>query len=375
MNLDTDIRDRLSRVQRRLTERGLAGLVVHFNGQHYMLRFNPMLYFSGLKALGPAFMFIPAEGKPSLLVSPDWDDARARAVARWADVESIAEEGLAAEATQRARRYKGPIGFAGRRYLTQDMAHALPWAFDPAVVDADELVAGLATTRSEYEQACIERAAAVADEGFRALYETVHIGMRECELAAEIEYAMQAAGSEDNYGLISTGPHNRSVRAPIDRRLEAGDLVIGEITPCIDGCFAQLCRTLVLGKPSELLREKYELLLRAQEAELAAALPGRSSTEMAAAANAVLTAAGYGDYCRPPYMRARGHGMGFGGVVPLEISANEDVTLAPGMSMVVHPNQYIPETGYLMLGDTIVIADDAPRVLTKTPRHLFSKEL
>jgi Xaa-Pro dipeptidase len=42
------------------------------------------------------------------------------------------------------------------------------------------------------------------------------------------------------------------------------------------------------------------------------------------------------------------------------------------MTMVVHPNQYIPETGYLMLGDTIAITDQGHSLLTQTPRRLFS---
>jgi Xaa-Pro aminopeptidase len=47
--------------------------------------------------------------------------------------------------------------------------------------------------------------------------------------------------------------------------------------------------------------------------------------------------------------------------------------LARGMTMVIHPNQYIPETGYMMLGDTVVIEAQGPRVLTSTPPHLFWK--
>ena len=48
-------------------------------------------------------------------------------------------------------------------------------------------------------------------------------------------------------------------------------------------------------------------------------------------------------------------------------------TLAPGMTLVIHPNQYIPETGYMMLGDTVAIEAQGPRLLTTTPRRLFWK--
>jgi hypothetical protein len=42
---------------------------------------------------------------------------------------------------------------------------------------------------------------------------------------------------------------------------------------------------------------------------------------------------------------------------------------------VIHPNQYIPETGYMMLGDTVVIEAQGPRLLTATPRQLFWKAI
>ena len=34
------------------------------------------------------------------------------------------------------------------------------------------------------------------------------------------------------------------------------------------------------------------------------------------------------------------------------------------MVFVMHPNQYIPETGYLMCGETVVIAEQASRSLS-----------
>jgi hypothetical protein len=42
---------------------------------------------------------------------------------------------------------------------------------------------------------------------------------------------------------------------------------------------------------------------------------------------------------------------------------------------VVHPNQYLPETGYLMLGDTVWVEASGPRRLTRTPMKLFSIEI
>lgn len=368
-----DLADRIARVQARMDERGVGGLVVYFNGQHYMLRFNPLLYLSDYKALGPAVLFVPRADEPALLVSPSWDLFRARESVPFAIVKAVPETAFAETAAAMAGDLPWPLAIAGREHMTVAFARTFLPLLGAEVSDADDLVSGLAATRTDVELERVTRAAAIADAGFAALREAVQVGMREYELAAEIEHAMQCAGSEDNYDLIGAGRHNRAVRAPTDRRIEAGDLVIGEITPCYRGYFAQLCRTLVLGVPSDTQRAKYDLLIRAQDAGFAAALPGRPSSDIARAVNGVIGEAGYSEFCRQPYMRTRGHGLGFGGVVPYDVTEDSGPSLARNMTMVIHPNQYIPETGYMMLGDTVVIEAAGPRVLTKTPREMFWK--
>jgi Xaa-Pro aminopeptidase len=373
INSVRDLAERVARVRERMRLRGINGLIVYFNGQHFMLRFNPLLYLSDYKALGPAFLFVPVEGEPALLISPDWDLPRALKSVPFATIKAVPQAALAPAAAEMTRTLRKPLAIAGRAHMTVGFSRQLFPLIDAEIAEDDELVEGLAATRTVVELDRITTAAAIADEGFRALREAACPGMREYELAAEIEAAMQGAGSEDNYGLLGAGSHNLAIRAPTDRRLEAGDVIIGEIAPCYRGYFAQLCRTLVLGKPSRLQWDKYDLLLRAQAAGLAAALPGRPSSDIAVAINGVIGAAGYGEYCRQPYMRTRGHGLGFGGVVPSDVTEVKGPLLATNMTLVIHPNQYIPETGYMMLGDTVVIETGGPRLLTKTPRQLFGK--
>ncbi len=373
MNAADDLEQRVARVQARMRSRGISGLVVYFNGQHHMLRFNPLLYLSDYKALGPAFLFVPEEGEPALLISPDWDRARAIESVPFSTVRSVPQPALAQTAADMAQALRTPLAVAGREHMTVAFAREFLPLIDADAREAGDLIDGLAATRTEVELARVTRAAAIADDGFRALRDAARVGMREYELAAEVEHAMQCAGSDDNYGLLGAGSHNLAVRAPTDRRIEAGDLVIGEITPCYRGYFAQLCRTLVLGTPGKLQRATYDLLIRAQDEGFGAALPGRPSSDIAHAVNGVIAAAGYGEYCRQPYMRTRGHGLGFGGVVPPDVTEGAGAPLAVNMTMVIHPNQYIPETGYMMLGDTVVIEASGPRRLTATPRELFWK--
>jgi Xaa-Pro aminopeptidase len=87
-----------------------------------------------------------------------------------------------------------------------------------------------------------------------------------------------------------------------------------------------------------------------------AAVPGATVAEATEAMNACLRDAGYAEYCRPPYMRVRGHGLGITSNQPGDLHDASDVRFEEGMVFVMHPNQYLPETGYLMCGETVVIS-------------------
>ncbi len=373
MDIATDIRERQARVRAAMRDRGLRSLVVWFSGQHFMLRMNQLMYLTDFKALGPAALLFSLDEPAALIVSPEWDLPRAREAVGVGDTLACDRESLAATVGSMARELPGPVGLSGRDGMTIVNARQFMAAIGDPPAAADDLIVSLAGARTPVELERVEKAATIADAGFAALCEAARVGLREYELAAEIEAAMQALGSDDNYGLVGAGPHNQAIRAPSDRRLEAGDVIIGEITPCYRGYFAQLCRTLVLGDATAAQNEKYALLMDAQRAGLAAATPGRSSSDIAHAVNGVIGAAGYGEYCRQPYMRTRGHGLGFGGVVPNDVTEDSSPVLEVGMTMIIHPNQYIPETGYMMLGDTVVIEANGPRRLTQTPRRLFTK--
>ena len=76
--------------------------------------------------------------------------------------------------------------------------------------------------------------------------------MREYELVAEVEGFLKSQGAEDNFMLIASGGTEVvGMKPPTDRKLQKGDSVITELTPCVNGYYAQICRTIVLGEPSK----------------------------------------------------------------------------------------------------------------------------
>jgi Xaa-Pro aminopeptidase len=158
---------------------------------------------------------------------------------------------------------------------------------------------------------------------------------------------------------------------PGDRALAAGDLVTTELTPCVDGYYAQICRTLVLGAPSDAQLGAFAVYDEALAAGLAALRPGVTAADVARAENDVFRRHGLGDYVTSEYTRVRGHGLGL--YVDGRPMLLEDVNLVfeAGMTLIVHPNTYHPEVGYFVHGDTVRVTEDGCEALTRTPRELF----
>jgi Xaa-Pro aminopeptidase len=268
-------------------------------------------------------------------------------------------------------RSSHPIGLVGQDVMPAGLFNDLRKAIPAGLLVDNDLLRKVARNKSPWERGCIRRAQAMADMGCNRMLEKVKPGIREFELAAELELTLRLEGARDNFNLLAASGHNQAIRLPTNKKLEAGDIVIAEISPECDGYFAQLCRTIVLGEPSEVLLEKYGLLKRCFEAGLQAAKPGALAEDVALAINRITFDAGYEVFSNPPYMRSRGHGLGQGSNFPGEFSEGNKTLLEEGMTFIIHPNQYLPETGYLMLGETCEISEDGARSFSSLERKLF----
>jgi Xaa-Pro aminopeptidase len=219
----------------------------------------------------------------------------------------------------------------------------------------------------------VRRAAKVADEGYRVFMNAARPGRADYELIAESEAFFRANGVDDNFQIIGVGGVEvRGMTPPSGRRLKRGDLVTTELTPCVEGYYAQICRTLVVGEASAEQRAAHALYREAMEAGIAAVRDGVTAADIARAENDVFRRHGLGEYTTSEYTRVRGHGMGLFADSKPHLLENVATRIDAGMTLIVHPNTYHPAVGYMVLGDAVVVTKDGCDVLTATPRELFS---
>ena len=250
----------------------------------------------------------------------------------------------------------------------------------PALQPVDRVVEAIRVVKDEVEQETFRRAGALLDAVAGDVLRTVRAGLRECDLAAEIDYKLRLGGFEKPSfdTIVASGPHAAMPHArPDDRVLAAGDLVVLDFGGVYDGYCVDLTRTVSVGEPSQEARRLYDAVAEAQWAGVAAVRPGAPVTDVDEAARGVLERHGLG----AAFCHATGHGLGLEiheeprvgprradilGVPP----AGTDLVLEPGVVITVEPGAYVPGLGGVRIEDDVLVTRDGVEWLTRVPREL-----
>jgi Xaa-Pro dipeptidase len=355
---------RLAAIRAGLEATQFGCVIALHDGAHFIEKPDPVMVLTGFKALGPVAAILGRSGAISLVVTPSWDAERAGEIC--ADIEIVAADDVIAGLKKAlgSSVERTAIGVAGLAAMPSGIARRFA-ALAPRSQTADAVVFAPARRKTDRELAHAREATRIAELGYKHLLDIARPGMTEDELAAELRWHSKSLGAEDNFVLLCAGPHNKAVAPSNGRRMQAGDTIVCEITPSYRGQLAQICRTIVLGEAPTLLRGKYDLVVRSMQAGFATAVPGATMAHICRAMNAVLEAEGYGEFCHPPHIRRRGHGLGFGAIGPGDVALDNATVLEPDMLFMIHPNQYLPETGYLLCGEPAVLTAQGAQALTR----------
>jgi len=243
---------------------------------------------------------------------------------------------------------------------------------DESTVSATAAIEAIRRFKTSEEIDFIKQAARLADLGYRHFVDTAAVGMAEYELVAEVEGFLKTHGAEDNFMLIgSGGTEVYGMRPPTDRRFQPGDNITTELTPQVNGYYAQICRTLVLGEPSKEQQRSFAIFQEAQAAAQDFLKPGVNVKDVARVQNDVFRREGYGDYTGAKYTRVRGHNLG---LYPDEnpwVLEDVDCVVDKGMVLIAHPNTYLPLSGYMVFGDTLLVTENGCESLNQTEKKLF----
>src|SRR5580700_9970252 len=257
---------------------------------------------------------------------------------------------------------------------------------------ADGLPSGL---RLKNTTALVERVRMVKDDGELALIraavelgaslfdralEVMRPGVRETDVAAEMEYAARLAGAEGMSfttiiasGARSALPHGRAT----EQAIAPGGFVVCDFGVILGGYCSDQTRTVWVGAASGAMasgasekdaRRAYDAVREAQESAIAAVRPGASTGDVDSAARTVLRKAGLGRY----FTHSTGHGVGLEIHEAPRVAAGQMEVLKPGMVITIEPGVYFPGKWGVRIEDMVAVREGGCEVLTPTGKDFLA---
>jgi len=241
--------------------------------------------------------------------------------------------------------------------------------------DCWRLLGRLRTVLSDREILYLREATTYANLGIDAFFRTARAGLSEIELAAEIEYAMRAAGSD--YPAVPTwmasgerGYCQHAMASP--RMLRHGDLVHAEFAGVARRYHCVAMGSLVLGQPGQRMIEMAEGGKAALEAGLAAARVGGRIGDLELAYRQALESLGLSDCCPMRF------GVGLAAAYPpvwenqITIQHECDDLFEAGMAFYIHSSmQSMADRTGMLLGGSYLMTEHGPERLDTAPLELI----
>src|SRR6476620_2756372 len=306
-----------------------------------------LIYFSNIRWFMSERTFalvLPVKGNP-FYVCPAFEEDRAREqiaggpggnnaeVRTWQEDESPYQR--IAEGLKDRKLTSGNMGMEEtvRYVFSEGLGKAAPGL---RLASATPVTAGCRMIKSKHELQLMKLANEVTLAAYEAAYLSTKEGMTQNDFGAMVQAAHAQQGFEGGasiqVGENSALPHG-SAKPQIIRQ---GTILLMDGGCKVEGYESDISRTVVLGKPTDKMKQVFEIVHKAQSAALAAAKPGVECQAVDAAARKVITDAGYGpDYKH--FTHRVGHGIGMDGHEWPYLIRGNTLPLVPNMTFSDEP--------------------------------------
>jgi Xaa-Pro aminopeptidase len=277
---------------------------------------------------------------------------------------------------RRKRARKWAIGIesehftvAEKKRLTRALDDARPAGV--TLKDAPSIVEPLRMVKDDDELERVRAAVALGATLFDRALEALRPGVREVEVAAEMEYAARRGGAEEMSfptiiasGARSALPHGRAS----EQTIAPGGFVVCDFGVILAGYCSDQTRTVWVGAVPEDARQAYEAVREAQQAGIDAVRPGVAVGEVDAAARKVLRKTGLGRY----FTHSTGHGVGLEIHEIPRVADGQREILQPGMVITIEPGVYFPGKWGVRIEDMVAVTADGCEVMTPTSKDFLA---
>jgi Xaa-Pro aminopeptidase len=247
------------------------------------------------------------------------------------------------------------------------------------VEPASDIIENERIVKSDWELQCIREASRIAKKGIEAAARFARPGILDLEITAEIERVCRIAGSEffPHYTIVSSGPDSKYHAwwwKCGQRRLQQGDMFLLDFGTMYAGYCCDISRPFIVGQPSQIHKDVFQVLKQAQEAGRKAACEGALTSDVAKAVRRI-----YNETWPTEESWGGGHGVGleahewpFIGFqkIPHD-NAYEDTRLRANTVISLEPQIIIPALGKFSVKDEFVVTKTGAERLNDIPQEII----
>ncbi len=278
---------------------------------------------------------------------------------------------LLAEFLSRSRKHRN-VGIEAEHFTVANrkrLQKSLPSRV--RLKDIASMVEGLRLVKDEQEIARIRDAVNLGARLFDRALQVLREGVRESEVAAEMELLARRSGAEAMSfpTIIASGersalPHGRAS----SQGIPSGGFVVCDFGVILASYCSDETRTVWVGPVTDQARQVYQAVREAQQAAIDAVRPGRMLGEVDAAARKVLQQAGLKQY----FTHSTGHGVGLEIHEAPRVAEGQKDLLRPGMVITIEPGVYFPGKWGVRVEDMVVVTASGCQVLTPTSKEFLA---
>jgi Xaa-Pro aminopeptidase len=216
----------------------------------------------------------------------------------------------------------------------------------------------------------MKKSARITSQVFKEILPLIRPGVRELDLALEIEYRFRKRGA-DGFAfppIVASGANSALPHASAGRRkFRKGDLLVIDLGGYYKGYASDMTRTAVIGRATDKQRKVYAAVKEAYDTAMKKVKAGVACSELDKSARDIIGKWGF----RQRFIHSLGHGVGLAVHELPFLSTKSSWVLRPGMIVTIEPGVYLPRWGGVRIEDTVLIGRDRPEVLTTAKKRLL----
>ena len=261
----------------------------------------------------------------------------------------------------RPKRLGYESSITAKRYL--ELKKRFPKA---VLVDVNDDLLSRRAVKSVEEITRIAAAVALNDEIWSLAQKEIKPGMTEKAIQRVIQSLMIALGDGEAFETIVCAGANAAEchHVPDDTVWRKGEPLLVDMGVKLDGVCSDMTRNIKAARDAEYAKV-YDIVLKANEAAIAAAKPGMTAGALDAVARKIIRKAGYGK----AFGHSLGHGVGY--EIHEEPCARQKskTVLEPGMCVTIEPGIYLEGRLGVRIEDLVLITTTGCEVLSHAPKH------